>query len=336
MKIVVDAMGGDQAPLQIVDGAVLAAREFADRGSAHAIVLTGVQGRILPEITRCGGGDLIGRTLEIHHTEDIIETHESPASALQKKSRSSVHVGVELVKRGQADAFVSMGNTGAVMAVGLMGLGRIEGVQRPTIAAFFPTSSGFTLVLDVGANVDCKPQHLLQFGVMGSIYMHAMRDIDRPRVGLLSVGEEDSKGDELTVKANELFREKQLFNFIGNVEGRDILKGTADVIVCDGFVGNVALKMAESFIKVLQTKVGAYTQQAGAEAGRVFQDFFGKAMSSWDYQSHGGVPLLGVNGVVIIGHGSSSAKALYRAVHVAKEMVEKKINDVIRERIRLS
>lgn len=336
MKIVVDAMGGDKAPVNIVDGAVLAAREFADTHADHQVILTGPDDVLRREVTRCQGDDLIGKTLRIVHAGDRIEMHESPSVALTKKTGSSIHVGVELVKKGEADGFVSMGNTGAVMAIGLMGLGRIEGVQRPTIGAFFPTVSGHCLVLDVGANVDGKPQHLLQFGVMGSIYMHAMRQIDNPRVGLLSVGEEDSKGDELTVKSNELFRQKNLFNFIGNVEGRDILSGTSDVIVCDGFVGNVALKMAESFIKVLKTKVGSYGQQAGPEAAKVFQDFFVRSMSDWDYQSHGGVPLLGVNGVVIIGHGSSSLKALYRAIHVAREMAEKRINDVIRERIKLS
>ena len=336
MKIVVDAMGGDKAPLNIVDGAVLAAREFAEKHTDHQVILTGPEDVVRREITRCQGDDLLGTALRVVHAEDLIEMHESPAVALTKKTRSSVHVGVELVKKGEANGFVSMGNTGAVMAIGLMGLGRIEGVLRPTIGAFFPTVKGKCLVLDVGANVDCKPAHLLQFGMMGSIYMHTMMDIESPAVGLLSVGEEDSKGDELTVKSNELFREKKLFNFTGNVEGRDILNGTTNVVVCDGFVGNVALKMAESVIKVLKTKVAAYGQQAGPDVVRVFQDFFGKSMADWDYQSHGGVPLLGVNGVVIIGHGSSSPKALVRAVQVAKEMAEKKITSVIREKIKLS
>ncbi len=336
MRIVVDAMGGDEAPKRIVDGAVEAAREFAVARESHTILLTGISDQVKAQIQACGGESLIGRQLECVHTDEVISMHESPAEALKKKTRSSIHVGIELVKRGEADAFVSMGNTGAVMACGLMGLGRIEGVHRPTIGAFFPTTSGKSLVLDVGTNVDCKPNHLLQFALMGSIYMEAMMGIQNPSVGLLSVGEEDSKGDDLTVKSNELFREKKLFQFKGNVEGRDILTGGSDVVVCDGFVGNVVLKMAESFVKVLQKKVAGYIGTAGADAGNVFKDFFGRSFQDWDYQSHGGVPLLGVNGVVIIGHGSSSGKALRRAIHVAKEMVEKRINESIRERIKLA
>ncbi|MBX7150666.1 phosphate acyltransferase PlsX [bacterium] len=334
MKIIVDAMGGDEAPKKIVDGAVEAAREFLSQG--HQVILTGHREKIMEEIHRCEGNDLVGKSIDIVHTDEVIGMCESPTTALREKMHSSIHIGIEMVKRGEGDAFVSMGNTGAVMACGLMGLGRIEGVQRPTIGAFFPTIKGKSLVLDVGANVDSKPVHLLQFGVMGSIYMHAMMNIPTPKVGLLSIGEEDSKGDNLTIQANQLFREKQLFEFAGNVEGRDILMGSSDVVVCDGFVGNVVLKMTESFVKVLQQKIGGFAQQAGAEAGKTFKEFFTKSMSDWDYQSHGGVPLLGVNGVVIIGHGSSSGKALYRAIHVAKEMVEKKINEVIREKIKLS
>ncbi len=336
MKIVVDAMGGDEAPSKIVDGAVEAAQGFRSRGEPHTLVLTGNQEAVKARLSACGGDQLLGKGIECVHTDEVISMDEAPADALKKKTRSSIHVGLDLVKRGEADAFVSMGNTGAVMACGLMGLGRIEGVQRPTIGAFFPSAHGKTLVLDVGTNVDCKPSHLLQFAVMGSVYMESMLGVTNPSVGLMSVGEEDSKGDDLTVKSNELFRQKNLFNFKGNVEGRDVLLGGADMIVCDGFVGNVILKMAESFVKVLQKKVRDYVGERGREAGAVFNDFFGHAMVDWDYQSHGGVPLLGVNGVVIIGHGSSSSKALCRAIHVAKEMVEKRINEVIREKIKLA
>lgn len=336
MRIVVDAMGGDEAPSKIVDGAVEAVQGFVARGESHTILLTGPQDVVRDRLVVCGGERFLGRGIECVHTDDVITMDESPAEALKKKTRSSIHVGIELVKRGDADAFVSMGNTGAVMACGLMGLGRIEGVQRPTIGAFFPSARGKTLVLDVGTNVDCKPTHLLQFALMGSVYMESMLGVQNPTVGLMSVGEEDSKGDDLTVKSNELFREKQLFNFKGNVEGRDVLLGGADVIVCDGFVGNVVLKMAESFVKVLKKKVRDYAGQKGADVGGMFNDFFTTAMVDWDYQSHGGVPLLGVNGVVIIGHGSSSGKALCRAIHVAKEMVEKRINEVIREKIKLA
>ncbi|MBL7960021.1 phosphate acyltransferase PlsX [bacterium] len=338
MKIIVDGMGGDEAPLHIVDGAVLAAKEFQDKNEPHQIVITGPKEKILGRIHHCHGDALLGKYLEIVHTDEWIEMHESPVSALTKKTKSSMHLGMEMVKRGEADAFVSMGNTGAVMAVALMRLGRIEGVARPTIGAFFPSMNGRTLILDIGTNVDCKPNHLLQFALMGSVYVHAMYNIENPKVGLLSIGEEENKGDDLTVKSNELFREKKLFDFAGNVEGRDILNGTADVVICDGFVGNVVLKFGESVAGFLKSRFRSVAQKsfknklmmllAKPALMGVFKDM--------DYQEYGGVPLLGVNGVVIIGHGSSSPKALNKAIHVAKEMVEKKINEVIREKIILS
>lgn len=333
-------MGGDEAPAKIVDGVVLAAKEFRDRGEDHQVVVTGDQETIHARINRCEGQSLVGKYIEIVHTDERIDMDDSPTAALTKKPKSSVHIGINMVKAGEAQAFISMGNTGAVMAIGLIGLGRIEGVARPTIGAFFPSVNelGFTLVLDVGANMDCKPNHLLQFGVMGNAYMQVMMNMQKPKVGLLSVGEEDSKGDDLTLKANELFREKKLFEFIGNVEGRDIFKGTADVIVCDGFTGNVALKLAESVLDFLRKKFQAFAKKSLVNTAlmAMVKPGMRRALKYMDYQSHGGVPLLGVNGVVIIGHGSSSAAALVRAIHVAKEMVEKKINDVIRERIKVS
>ncbi|MBL7994822.1 phosphate acyltransferase PlsX [bacterium] len=337
MKIIVDGMGGDEAPVHIVDGAVLAAKEFQEKNEPHRILITGPKDKIAGRIHHCHGDILLGKYIEIVHTDEWIEMHESPASALKNKVKSSMHIAMEMMKRGQADAFVSMGNTGAVMAVGSI-LGRIDGVARPTIGAFLPTQKGKTLILDVGVMVDCKPNHLLQFGLMGSIYMHAMMNIESPKVGLLSVGEEDNKGDELTKESNKLFREKKLFDFIGNVEGRDILKGTADVVVCDGFVGNVVLKFGESVAAFMKSRFRSVAKMslthklmmliAKPALVSVFKDM--------DYQEYGGVPLLGVNGVVIIGHGSSSPKALNKAIHVAKEMVEKKINEVIRQKIILS
>lgn len=337
MKIIVDGMGGDEAPLHIVDGAVMAAKEFQDKNEPHRIIITGVKEKIVSQVHHCHGDGLLGKYLEIVHADECIEMHESPAAALKTKPKSSMHVGMEMVKKGEADAFVSMGNTGAVMAVGSI-LGRIEGVARPTIGAFLPTQKGKTLILDVGVMVDCKPIHLLQFGLMGSVYMHAMMNIESPKVGLLSIGEEDSKGDELTKESNKLFREKNLFDFIGNVEGRDILKGTADIVVCDGFVGNVVLKFGESVAGFMKSRFRSVAQKSLKH--KLMMMFAKPALvgvfKDMDYQEYGGVPLLGVNGVVIIGHGSSSPKALNKAIHVAKEMVEKKINEVIREKITLS
>lgn len=337
MKIIVDAMGGDQAPAKIVDGAVMAAREFEERRSGDAVILTGPTDVVTFAVEQAQGKELLGKTLHLFHTDEVIAMDESPSEALKKKTKSSIHAGIDMVRRGEAAAFISMGNTGAVMAVATMGLGRIEGILRPVIGAFLPTITGQdTLLLDVGSNVDCKPQQLLQFGLMGSLYMHAMRGIPNPRVGLLSVGEEDAKGNEVTIKANELFRQNNLFNFCGNKEGRDLMMGTADVVVCDGFTGNVVLKLAESFVKVLKKMIGDYIQTAGPEAGKIIGEFVAKTMTAWDYQSHGGVPLLGVNGIVIIGHGSSSAKAVYKAVQVAKEMAEKQIVQAITEKIKLT
>jgi phosphate acyltransferase len=332
-------MGGDSAPSRIVDGAVLAARTFKEKGFDHQILITGPKDRIAPAVTSCHGDDLLGTTLEIVHTDEYIDMHDSPADALKKKPKSSMHTGVEMVRKGEAHAFISMGNTGAVMAVALLGLGRIEGISRPAIGAYFPAvHGGTTFLLDVGSNVDCKPANLFQFAVMGSIYVKTMRNIENPKVGLVSVGEEDSKGDDTTIKANELFRQQNIFQFVGNKEGRDVLMGSADVLVCDGFIGNIILKFGESVPKFLKgrfqlsekksflTKLGIGIAKPALKG--VFREM--------DYEEFGGVPLLGVNGVVIIGHGSSSARAVFRAVEVAKEMVEKRINEVIREKIKSS
>ncbi len=330
-------MGGDTAPDRIVDGAVLAARAFKERNWPDQVVITGPKERIAPAVSRCHGDGLIGSTLELVHTDTYIDMHDAPAEALRNKPNSSMHVGVEMVKKGDAQAFISMGNTGAVMAVGLMGLGRIEGINRPAIGTYFPAvHGGHTFILDLGSNVDCKPVNLLQFAVMGSIYMQTMRKIENPKVGLLSVGEEDSKGDETTVKANELFRNQNFFQFVGNKEGRDILMGTADVLVCDGFIGNILLKFGESVPKFLKGRF-----QLAAKKSILTKLSIGlakpalkKVFKEMDYEEFGGIPLLGVNGVVIIGHGSSSPRAVFRAVEVAREMAEKRINDIIRDKIK--
>ncbi len=338
MRIVIDGMGGDEAPAKIVDGAVLAAREFAEGNKHHQIIVTGPQKKVLSQIQLCNGEDLIGHTLEIVHAEEYITMDDAPAEVVRGKSKSSAHIGLALVKSKEADAFIGMGNTGAMMAIGLMGLGRIEGVLRPTIGAFLPSQTGWTLLLDVGAMVDCKPEQLYQFGLMGSIYMSAMWNIENPRVGLLSVGEEDSKGDVLTLGANKLFREKNPVNFIGNVEGRDIMKGTVDVIVCDGFVGNVVLKFAESILGFLKTRIKKTAENSLGDKLMlgIAKPTLRSLFQGMDYQEYGGVPLLGVNGIQIIGHGSSSAKAIVSAVHSCEKLVEKKIIDAIREKIKLS
>ena len=237
IKVAVDAMGGDFAPLNDVSGAIIAAEEKKD---SLEIILVGKENLINEELKK----HKIGlNNISVVNAADVITMHDSPTDSLKTKSDSSISVGINLVKDKKADAFISAGNTGAVMTASILKLGRIKGVGRPTIGSLFPTDKGKTMVFDVGASVDCKPNHLLEFAVMGSIYMKNVYGIEKPKIALLSVGEEKSKGDNLTIEAYELL-EKSGLNFIGNVEGRDVLRGKADVIVCDGFVGNVILKFA--------------------------------------------------------------------------------------------
>jgi len=254
---------------------------------------------------------------------------------LKKKQDSSILVGLRLQKENKANAFISIGNTGAVMAASVFTLGRIANVSRPPIGESFPTDEGLSIVLDVGANVDCKPIHLLEFAVMGVVYANHIFNVENPRVALLNVGEEESKGDALSVEAYQLLKQSKL-NFIGNVEGRDILRGKAEVIVCDGFVGNVVLKLTESVLTVLRNKFSNYASQ----------DFFKKIwvgmmygtlkkiLKDFNYEEYGGVPLLGVNGITMISHGSSSPLAIKNMILKAKRMYEEKINDEIRSKIK--
>ena len=247
-------------------------------------------------------------------------------------------MGINLVKDKKADAFISAGNTGAVMTASILKLGRIKGVGRPTIGSLFPTDKGKTMVFDVGASVDCKPNHLLEFAVMGSIYMKNVYGIEKPKVGLLSVGEEKSKGDNLTIEAYELL-ERSGLNFIGNVEGRDVLRGKADIIVCDGFVGNVILKFAESVLDVMKSKFKAYADKGFLKkiwVGMMYGTLKNVVLKDFDYQEYGGVPLLGVNGITIIGHGKSSPIAIKNMIYKAEEMIRKEVNSKISEELSLN
>ncbi|HMS64171.1 MAG TPA: phosphate acyltransferase PlsX, partial [Ignavibacteria bacterium] len=253
------------------------------------------------------------------------------------KSDSSISVGINLVKEKKADAFISAGNTGAVMTASILRLGRIQGVGRPTIGSLFPTDKGKTMVFDVGASVDCKPAHLLEFAIMGSLYMKHLYNIEKPKIGLLSVGEEKSKGDLLTLEAYELL-EKSNLNFIGNVEGRDVLRGKADIIVCDGFVGNVILKFAESVLDVMKSKFKSYAEKGFFKkiwVGMMYGTLKNVVLKDFDYQEYGGVPLLGVNGISIIGHGKSSPIAVKNMIYRAEEMVRKGINTKIEQELKL-
>ena len=275
------------------------------------------------------------KNLSIVHASETIDMDESPASSLRKKKDASIVVATRLHKQGEVNGVVAAGHTGAAMAASLLTLGRLEGVSRPAILAPFPSEHGVCSVLDVGANTGCKPYHLYQFALMGSLYVNHVYHVQRPTVGLLSIGEEVSKGNELTFGAHELLKSSSL-NYIGNVEGRDILKGTADVVVCDGFVGNILLKFAESFWDFLSSNIKragnvTLTRRVGAFLFKPALRDFKKQLDSHEY---GGAPLLGIDGVTIISHGSSSPLAIKNAIYVAERMVQERVNHYIEKQLR--
>jgi glycerol-3-phosphate acyltransferase PlsX len=328
MRIAVDAMGGDYAPASIVQGGLEAAKIA---NGACEVVFVGDKRQIENEITR---HPLLTRgqnvRFSIHHASEKIEMGDVPTQALKRKKDSSILVAAHLHSQGEVDAVVSAGHTGAAMAAMLLEVGRMPGVNRPGIGSLIPNGYGVTMLIDVGANVDCKPVHLLQFGQMGSIFMDRVIGVDSPKVALLSNGEERSKGTEVTREAYRLL-EKSRVNFIGNVEGRDILKGTADVVVCDGFVGNVILKFAESLGAVFRHHI---KRQIGKMIFRQIGAFLLKPTFTglrkiFDYEEYGGAPLLGVEGVCIICHGGSTPKAIRNAIREAMKMISERINEVI-------
>ena len=329
MRIAVDAMGGDFAPAAIVHGGIDAVRFHRHD---FEVVFVGDEEQIKQEIARhFFTGEL---PISIVHASEKIEMNESPMLALKQKKDSSIAVAMRLHREGKVDAVLSAGNTGAVMAAALLTLGHMQGVSRPAIASILPNERGKSLVIDVGANVDCKPPQLLQFGIMGSIFMSHLFELERPRVALLNIGEEDSKGNEAALGAYRLLQESPL-NFIGNIEGRNILRDATDVVVCDGFVGNIILKFAESIDGVyssnLKRKIGKKIfSQIGAF---LLQPTFDGLRKIFDYQEYGGAPLLGVNGVCIICHGKSTPKAIKNAIREAERMVTGKINDHIRQQL---
>lgn len=328
ITISLDAMGGDNAPVSEVAGAI----ETVRGNEGINITLVGRQRIIYEELKKFSYDS---SRIKVHNADDVIGMDESPTDAIRKKPDSSIISGLKLCKSGEADAFISAGNTGAVMAASLFTLGRIANVSRPTIGSRFPTERGITMVLDVGANVDCKPLHLLQFAVMGSVFANHIYGIDNPKVGLLSVGEEKTKGDALTVEAYELL-EKSNLNFIGNVEGRDIMKGDTDVIICDGFTGNIVLKFAESVLSLLKTKFKNYSDRGFVNKIKVGMAYgtLKEILKDFDYQEYGGVPLLGVNGISIIGHGRSSPRAIVNMALRAEQMARAGINDIIAAKIK--
>ncbi|MEE9554765.1 MAG: phosphate acyltransferase PlsX [candidate division Zixibacteria bacterium] len=331
IRIAIDAMGGDHAPFSIIEGAVQAQKAY---GKDVALILVGDSAIIKNDLKKLNSADI---QIRIVHSDEVIGMSDEPAESVRTKKNSSIVVGMELQKNGECDAFISAGNTGAVMAASLLILGRLKGVNRPAIGIFFPNEKGRSLVLDVGANSDCKAINLYQFAIMGSIYFSHMFSSKNPTVGLLSIGEEKSKGNELTIESHKMISGADL-NFIGNLEGRDILKGRADVVVCDGFVGNIILKFAESINSFFKEsirrkiKVNPFAQIGALLLKPAFRDL----KKNLDYSEYGGAPLLGVNGVSIICHGGSSAKAIRNAVVMARTMVTENVNNHIEQRVKIN
>jgi len=326
IRIAVDAMGGDHAPRPIVEGAIQAAREWG-----YEILLVGFPGKIQPELDRQHVKDL---SIRVIPCDSVVTMEDSPAQGCRQKPNSSIMVAARLVANKEADAVVSAGNSGATMAAALWHMRRLPHVSRPAITTFLPTLSGFCVLADAGANVDCKPKHLLQFAIMGRQVMKTVFGRENPKVGILSIGEEPTKGNELTLAAAELLR-KHVANFIGNVEGRDIPKGMADVIVCDGFVGNVVLKfaegLAESVVTLIKEQIALHPF---AKLGGLFlKSSLQEMKRKTDYSEYGGAPLLGVKGVCIICHGKSNQKAIYNAVRVAGQFVKNDTNRLIQEEL---
>lgn len=327
MRIALDAMGGDFAP----ENEILGAIEVFKSGKAPAgleIVFVGDEHKI----KKClAANDTAGMKYSIVHADDVVTMKDDPTEVIKTKKNSSLYMGADLHAKGGAEAFVSAGNTGAMLSISTILLGRIKGVSRPTIGTFLPSDAATpVLLLDAGANVDCKARFLYEFAVMGSIYTSQMLNIKNPKIGLLSIGEEDKKGNEAVRQANQLLRESNL-NFIGNVEGGDIMNGACDVVVCDGFTGNVVLKFAESFSGFLKRRFKKFADES--LYNKILMAFAMPALKSifkqFNYEEYGGVPLLGVNGVSIIGHGKSSPKAIKNMILKAVETVQKQVNTEI-------
>ncbi|KJU81854.1 glycerol-3-phosphate acyltransferase PlsX [Candidatus Magnetobacterium bavaricum] len=330
MIIALDAMGGDNAPSVTIEGAVESLNLYSD----VSIILVGDEEAIKKHLN---GKSYPKDRLSIRHASQVVDMQETPTTALRKKRDSSIRVAVELVKNGEAGAVVSAGHSGVALATSLTLLKKAPGVDRPAIAAFMPTLKGRFLLIDAGANVDCKPINLLQFAIMGSAYHSAVMGIPSPRVALISIGEEDSKGNDLTKEAFKLLKASSL-NFVGNIEGKDIFMGAADVVVCDGFIGNTTLKISEGLAEVILKMLKA--EMSNSYAGKLGYLLMKPAIRNFkkntDYAEYGGAPLLGINGACIICHGRSSSKAIRNAIKVTNQLVRVDINKIISDSIERS
>jgi len=322
MKIVVDAMGGDHAPRVVIEGAIAAVREYGAQ-----VILCGDEAKITPFLKKAKYSD---DGIEIAHAPEVIEMCEPAANSVRRKRNSSIVVGLNLVKEGKAGAFFSAGNTGAVVCAATLELRLLPGIERPGIGIVTPTLKGAAFIIDVGANIDPKPTQLLQYGIMADAYCRNILNKDNPSVGLLNIGEEEAKGTEFMREVHELLSKSNL-NFTGNVEGKDLFSGKCDIIISDGFVGNVALKVSESAAEAMQVFLKRHLlSNIMGKIGLLFLlPSLKRFKKDIDYAEYGGAPLLGVNGVVIIGHGRSNARAIKNAIRVANEEIERKVNEEI-------
>jgi glycerol-3-phosphate acyltransferase PlsX len=323
MKIAVDAMGGDHGPRVIIDGALAAARHL-DLG----LVIVGQTSTVQAELAR--HGDLEGLDLSVLEAPDVIDMAESPAAALRRKPGASVKIAAAAVARGDAAALVSMGHTGASIMAAFGAFGMLPGVDRPALATTIPTRTGSAVLLDAGAAPDCRPPHLVQFAVMGAGYARVSLGLDRPRVGLLSIGEEETKGSELVREAHQLLKNAPI-HFIGNIEARDVYAGQADVIVCDGFTGNIALKISEGLVDTIETLLGEELSRtfSGMVGSLLSRRAFRRFQKRVDYSEYGGAPLLGLARLCIVGHGRSSSKAVRNAVVMASRFATHQLIDCL-------
>lgn len=325
IKIAVDAMGGDFAPEEIVKGSVLAAKEFD-----VTVLLVGQQEKIKAELSKY---DTSGLKIDVVNAEEVIEMCEAPGSAIRRKKDASIVVAVDQVAKGNANALVAAGSTGAAMAASLFGLGRLPGISRPAIAVVLPTMDKPVVLLDAGANSECEPENLYQFAIMGSAFSTKVIGVENPRVGIMNIGGESGKGNTLAQDTYKLFTSKEncTINFVGNVEGRELFTGICDVVVCDGFVGNVTLKVTEGVASMIirQFKEQLYSSLLARIGAWIAKPALIKLRKKTDYNEYGGALLLGIKGTCVISHGSSKAVAIKNAIKVAKESVEKDVNGKI-------
>jgi glycerol-3-phosphate acyltransferase PlsX len=325
MRIAIDAMGGDNAPDEIIAG-VLESIEFL--AEDDELILVGPENEIEARLpSKPSRGDMIS----VVHAPDIIAMDDVPIESLRKKPKSSIATIAKLAKRDQADAVISAGNTGACVAAFQMRMRNLPGVNRPGIAVVFPTPGGLVTICDVGANIACKPIHLYQYGVMASVYSKHLLGIENPRVGLMSIGSEDAKGNELVKKTRGLMKSDPRMNFVGNIEGRDIFRGTCEVVIAEGFVGNVILKLTEGLVDGLFKAIKQELMEEKIRLAMKFKPIMKRIYKKYDYNEYGGALLLGVNGTAVICHGSSQSRTIKNAILASKTFYMKKINDKIIE-----